>query len=161
MDDPGTPPSGPPHHEPLDPGRRTVGELFLDVSEKTTFIVREEIELAKAEVSEKVSKLLRGSAVAAAAGTFAFMALILFLFGVAYLISDLLFDSIWPGFFIEAAILLVVAAIAGLIAYRAIQAGSPPVPAQAIEDAKQTRAVLEHAEPEVPDLPPIEQKVGR
>ena len=131
-----------------------MGELFLDVSERTTTIVREEIELAKVEVTEKITKLLRGSAVGAAAGTFAFLALILILVGLSFLIDDLLFDdTLWPGFLIVAAVLLLLAALAGWLAYRSIQAGSPPVPEQAIEDVKQTRAVLEHTE--APQAPPM------
>lgn len=130
---------------------RSVGEMVFDVSERVSTLVREEIELAKAEVSEKVTKLLRGSAVGVAAGVFAFLALILILVGIAFLIDDLFFNSLWPGFLIVAAVLLIIAAIAGWLAYRAIQAGSPPVPVQAIEGAKQTRAVLEGSG--APDAP--------
>jgi uncharacterized membrane protein YqjE len=144
---PNIPPSQPPPIPP-DPSRRGVGELFLDVSERTTAIIREEIELAKAEVTEKVTKLLRGGAVGAAAGTFAFLALIMILVGLSFLIDDLLFDdTLWPGFLIVAGLLLLLAALAGWLAYRSIQAGSPPVPEQAIEDVKQTRAVLERSAP--------------
>ncbi len=144
---------------PPDPSRRGVGELFVDVSERTTTILREEIELAKVEVSEKVAKLLRGGAVGAAAGAFAFLALIMVLVGLSYLIDDLLFeDTLWPGFLIVAAVLLLLAALAGWLAYRSIQAGSPPTPDQAIEDVKQTRAVLEHGEtPKAPDAPRLER----
>ena len=150
-------PNMPPPPIPPDPSKRGVGELFLDVSERTTTIVREEIELAKVEVTEKITKLLRGSAVGAAAGTFAFLALILV--GLSFLIDDLLFDdTLWPGFLIVAAVLLLLAALAGWLAYRSIQAGSPPVPEQAIEDVKQTRAVLEHTEaPQAPDAPRLER----
>ena len=152
-------PNMPPPSVPPDPSRRGVGELFLDVSERTTTIVREEIELAKAEISEKLAKLLRGGAVGAAAGAFAFLALIMVLVGLSFLIDDLFFDDhLWPGFLIVAAILLLLAALAGWLAYRSIQAGSPPVPEQAIEDVKQTRAVLEQAEPSaVPEAPQLER----
>ena len=154
---PNVPPPVPP-----DPSRRGVGELFLDVSERTTTIIREEIELAKAEISEKLTKLLRGGAVGAAAGTFAFLALIMVLVGLSFLIDDLLFDdTLWPGFLIVAAILLVLAALAGWLAYRSIQAGSPPVPEQAIEDVKQTRAVLEQSETPAAPEPPQLEKAGR
>ena len=123
---------------------RNLGELVSDVSEKASLLVREEIELAKAEVTEKVGKLLRGSAVGAAAGVFAFLALILVMEGFAWLLNEELFDGkTWPGFFIEAALFLLVAALAGLVAYRAVKAGSPPVPAQAIEEAKLTKEMLE------------------
>src|SRR5215211_6281325 len=112
---------------------RSVSELVFDVSERASTLVREEIELAKAEISEKVGKIVRGSAVGAAAGIFAFLALILIMEGVAWLLNEELFDGkAWPGFFIEAAIFLLVAAGAGFFAYRSLQAGSPPVPEQAI-----------------------------
>jgi hypothetical protein len=129
---------------PQDPDRRSVGELVFDVSEKTSSLIREEIELAKAEVSEKVGKILRGSVVGMAAGVFAFLALILVMEGFAWLLNEEVFNGkAWPGFFIEAALFLLVAAAAGLFAYRSVRAGAPPVPEQAIEEAKRTRAVLE------------------
>ena len=49
--------------------------------------------------------------------------------GIAWLLNEEVFDGkAWPGFFIEAAVFLLIAALAGLIAYRAVKAGSPPVP---------------------------------
>jgi uncharacterized membrane protein YqjE len=123
---------------------RSVGDLVFDVAEKSSTLVREEIELAKTEVSEKVGSLLRGSAVGVAAGIFAFLALILVMEGVAWLLAEEVFDgNAWPGFFVEAGVFLLIAAGAGFAAYRAVQAGSPPVPAQAIEEAKLTKATLE------------------
>jgi len=132
---PGTPPSG---------DERSVGDLVFDVAEKSSTLVREEIELAKTEVSEKVGSLLRGSAVGVAAGVFAFLALILVMEGVAWLLAEEVFDgNAWPGFFVEAGVFLLIAAAAGFAAYRAVQAGAPPVPSQAIEEAKLTKATLE------------------
>jgi hypothetical protein len=140
----GTPPQGggiPPRPE-QDP--RSVGELVLDVAEKSSALVREEIELAKAEISEKVGKILRGSVVGLAAGIFAFLALILIMEGVAWLLAEEVFDgNAWPGFFVEAALFLLVAALAGFVAYRSVQAGAPPVPEQAIAEAKLTKETLE------------------
>ena len=135
---------------PPGPDERSVTELVFDVSERASSLVREEIELAKAEVSEKVGKILRGSVVGIAAGTFAFLALILIMHGVAWLLAEEVFDgNVWPGFFVEAALFLLVAAAAGLFAFRSVQAGAPPVPEQAIEEAKQIKATLE-GEPDVP-----------
>jgi len=131
-------PTPPPREE------RSVGELVFDVAEKSSSLIREEIELAKAEISEKVGKILRGSVVGIAAGTFAFLALILVMEGVAWLLAEEVFDgNAWPGFFVEAAIFLLIAAGAGYFAYRSVQAGAPPVPEQAIEEAKLTKATLE------------------
>jgi uncharacterized membrane protein YqjE len=139
----GTPPQGP-ATPPPGADQRSVGELVVDVAEKSSTLVREEIELAKTEVSEKVGKLLRGSVVGIAAGVFAFLALILVMEGVAWLLAEEVFDgNAWPGFFVEAAVFLLIAALAGLIAYRAVQAGAPPMPEQAIEEAKLTRETLQ------------------
>jgi uncharacterized membrane protein YqjE len=129
---------------PKDPSQKSVGELVFDVSEKTSSLIREEFELAKAEVTEKVGKILRGSVVGVAAGAFAFLALILIMEGVAWLLNEEVFDGkTWPGFFVEAAVFLLIAAAAGFFAYRSVQAGAPPVPEQAIEEAKLTKTMLE------------------
>jgi len=125
---------------------KSLSDLVFDVSQGTSALVREEFELAKAEVSEKVGKLVRGSVVGVAAGVFAFLALILIMHGVAWLLAEELFGgNVWSGFFIEAALFLLVAAVAGLIAYRALQAGAPPLPEQAIEEAKLTKEMLEES----------------
>src|SRR5262245_2279444 len=139
------PPVPPPGPRPeLDKDPRSVAEMVIDVTENASTLIREEIELAKAEVSEKVGKILRGSVVGVAAGVFAFLALILVMEGVAWLLAEEVFDgNAWPGFFVEAAIFLLIAAGAGFFAYRSLQAGSPPVPEQAIEEAKLTKATLE------------------
>jgi uncharacterized membrane protein YqjE len=126
---------------------KSVAELVFDVSERTSSLIREEVELAKAEVTEKVTKLLRGSAVGVAAGVFAFLALILVMEGFAWLLNEEVFDNSWAGFFVEAALFLLVAAGAGWFAYTSVKAGSPPVPAQAIEEAKLIRETIEGDEP--------------
>jgi hypothetical protein len=123
---------------------RSVSELVFDVAEKSSSLVREEIELAKTEITEKVGKILRGSAVGLAAGIFAFLALILFMEGFAWLLAEEVFDgNAWPGFFVEAAMFLLIAAGAGYFAYRSVQAGAPPMPEQAIEEAKLIKTTLE------------------
>ena len=64
--------------------------------------------------------------------------------GVAWLLAEEVFDgNAWPGFFVEAAVFLLIAAAAGFFAYRSVQAGAPPVPEQAIEEAKLTKETLE------------------
>ena len=82
--------------------------MVFDVSERVSTLVREEVELAKTEVTEKVTKLLRGSAVGVAAGVFAFLGLILLMHSIAWLLDDLFFgDSIWIGFLVEAVLFFV------------------------------------------------------
>ncbi len=131
-------------YPPRGPEEKTVGELVFDVSERTSQLIRDEIELAKTEVSEKVNQLIQGSVVAIVAGTFAFLALIMAMHGFAWLLNHLFFgDDFYAGFLIESLLFILVAAGAGFYAYRAFQKGAPPVPAKAIEEAKLTKVMLE------------------
>ena len=140
---PTTPPVVPPAVPPAD-SQKSVAELVFDVSERASSLIREEIELAKTEVSEKVGKhpaRLRGRGrrrrlrlprpdPGHGGGRLAAQ-------------RRSLRRNAWAGFFVEAAIFLLIAAGAGYVAYRALQAGAPPVPEQAIEEAKKTKAMLE------------------
>jgi len=142
---PATPPAVPPPEGPKD--ERKLGELVFDVTEGISGLVREEIQLAKAEVSEKAGKIAKGAVVGISAGVFAFLALILVMEGIAWLLNEEVFNGkTWPGFFIEAAVFLLIAALAALIAFKAVKAGSPPVPTQAIEEAKLTKETLAKGE---------------
>ena len=127
-----------------------IGHALADVTQKVQVLVREEVELAKAEVSAKAAKLGRGAAVGAAAGVFVLAALILILHGLSWLAWYLLFpdqEYFW-GFFLVAAVFLVLAAIAGFVAYRAVKAGSPPTPQLAIDEAKLIRETVTSPTPE-------------
>ncbi|MGZ5341674.1 MAG: phage holin family protein, partial [Solirubrobacterales bacterium] len=67
----GTPPPGEPpaaDRPPKVEEEKTVGELVFEVSEQASVLIREEIELAKTEVSEKVNRLLAGSVAGLVAG---------------------------------------------------------------------------------------------
>jgi uncharacterized membrane protein YqjE len=135
-------PDGIPPRGPQDD--RSVGELVIDVSEQVSSLVREEIQLAKAEISEKVAKLLRGSAVGVAAGIFAVLGLVMVMHAFAWLLNDLFFDDdLWLGFLIEAGMWFVIAAGAGLFAYRSVRAGAPPTPEMAIEEGRRIKQTLE------------------
>jgi uncharacterized membrane protein YqjE len=122
-----------------------LGEIVAEVSEKASLLVRQEIELAKAEVSQKVSKLTKGAAVGAAAGVFAVFGITMLFHTLAWFLNDLFnWDtSLWAGFLIVTAGLFLLAALAGLLALRLFKKGAPPTPDLAIEEAKRTRADLE------------------
>jgi uncharacterized membrane protein YqjE len=135
--DPG---EGPPGAPPTD---RSVGELVFDVSERVSLLVREEIELAKTEVSEKIAKLLRGGAVGIVAGIFILMGLAMFMHAIAWLLNDIFFGgNIWIGFAVESGFWFVIAGLAGFVAYRSVRAGAPPTPELAIEEARRTKETL-------------------
>ena len=124
---------------------KSVGEIVSEVSEKASLLVREEIELAKAEVTSKVKTLGKGAGVGAAAGVFLFFAFVMFLFTMSFFWVDLLNIevSIWIGFLITTLILVLLAVIAGLLAKKWLS-GGPPTPDMAIEEAKATRDQFEH-----------------
>ena len=126
----------------------SVGEMVFDVSERVSTLVREEVELAKTEITEKLTKLVRGSVVGIVAGIFAFLGLILLMHSIAWLLNDLFFgDNFWAGFLIEAVIFFAVAAAAGYFAYKALLAGAPPTPDLAIEEGRRIRQTLESSTP--------------
>ncbi len=120
---------------------KSLGEVVQEVSEKASLLVREEIELAKAEVTAKVKTLGKGAAVGAAAGVFLLFALVMFLQTLAWFLADV-FDNAWIGFGLVTILLIVVGAIAGLLAKRWLSTGAP-TPDLAIEQAKITRQTFE------------------
>src|SRR3954452_2374012 len=107
-----------------------------EVTEKAQVLVREEIALAKAELSEKVSGLVKGAAVGAAAGVFILAGLIYFLHFIALLIADVLGSNPWVGYLILSGVLFVIGGIAGFLAARFFKKGAPPTPQMAIEEAQ-------------------------
>ena len=130
---------------PDDTGSKSLSEIVAEVSEKASQLVREEIELAKAEVRDKVSKLTKGAAIAAAAGVFLVFGVTMFFHGLAWFLNDVFNweDNNWAGFAVVTALLFLLAILAGVLALRLFKKGSPPTPDLAIEEAKRTRAELE------------------
>ena len=123
---------------------KNLGEIVSEVSEKASLLVRQEIELAKAEVTSKLSKLGRGAAIGAAAGVFLIFGITMFFHTLAWFLYDLFdFGEIWYGFAIVTGILFLLAILAAFIAFRLLKKGAPPTPDMAIEEAKKTRAQFE------------------
>jgi uncharacterized membrane protein YqjE len=122
-----------------------LGRAVQDVALKAQLLVREEIELAKAEMSAKLNKLIKGIIVGAIAGIFALFGLIYLLHGLAWLTWNLLDGdgtSYYVGFLIVALVLFLLGAIGGFLAARFIKRGSPPTPQMAIEEAQLIRQTL-------------------
>lgn len=133
-------------------GPQNIAAAITEVSERATLLVREEIELAKAEVSEKATKLAKGAVVALAAGVFFLMAVIFALIGCAWLLYYYLpgnaFTYFW-GFFAMAVILVVLGVLAGVIAAKVVKRSAPPVPTMAIEEARKIKEAVSAAPPGV------------
>jgi uncharacterized membrane protein YqjE len=130
---------------PRDDASKSLGEIVAEVSEKASQLVREEIELAKAEVKDKLSKLTRGAAIAVAAGVFVVFGITTFFHGLAWFLNDVFNweGNNWAGFGVVTAALFLLAILAGLLALRLFKKGSPPTPELAIEEARRTRAEFE------------------
>ncbi|HET6447615.1 MAG TPA: phage holin family protein [Conexibacter sp.] len=129
---------------PADDLRETsLADAVTQVSERASLLVREEIELAKAEMAAKARKLATGAVVGIVAGVFVITGLF-FLLNSAAWGAYLIFGgtAYWAGFLIVAVVLFVLGAIAGIVAYRAMRKGSPPAPTMAIDEAKKIRETV-------------------
>ena len=143
------PPGSYPPPEPGPQSSQNIARSITEVSERAQVLVREEIELAKAEVTERVGRLARGAVVGLVAGVFVFFALVFFLVGCAWLLYYYLPGHTFQyfvGFFAMAVILLALGAVAGLLAARAVKRGTPPVPEMAIEEARKIKETVSASE---------------
>jgi uncharacterized membrane protein YqjE len=131
--------------KPPETAEKRLGDIVGDISDKASLLVQEEIELAKAEVQEKLSRIGKGVAAGAVAGFFLFLMLIYVLNALAWLFNDLfnVETNLWLGFALVAGLLLLLAVVGGLLAMRFIKKGAPPTPQLAIEEAKETRKTIE------------------
>ena len=123
-----------------------------EVSDKAQLLVREEIELAKAEITLKLTTLARGLAVGIAAGVFVLAGLLMLLHGTAWLAWYVLpvgnsLNYFW-GFYLVAGILFIVGGIAGFLAARWLKSVQSPTPDMAIEEAKLIRETVASSDPE-------------
>ena len=123
-----------------------LGQAIQEVSEKASLLVREEIALAKAELTQKLGGLARGAAIGAAAGVFAVFALIYFFHFVALALDALFGVDPWVGYLIVFGVLILLAVVAGFIAARLFRKGTPPTPQMAIEEAQLIKQTIQHAE---------------
>jgi len=116
-----------------------LAQTVQEISERASLLVREEIELAKAEITEKITKLLRGIVIGLAAGFFVSVGMLFLLHGLAWLAWYLLPTgnnlSFFWGFFVVAALLFIAGGLAGYLAAKFFKGGSPPVPNMAIDEA--------------------------
>jgi uncharacterized membrane protein YqjE len=129
-----------------------LGESIQQVAEKASLLVREEIELAKAEMTEKVTKLIKGAVVGIVAGIFAVAGLIYLLHALSWLLWKLIDDgdNFYLGFLIVAGVLFLLGGVAGFLAARFLKGGTPPTPALAIEEAQLIKETVQSSRPAKP-----------
>ncbi len=119
------------------PGLGTAAKNFAD---HLSALVRLELELAQLEINRKVGLIAKGAIMAAIA---AVLVLYMIGFGLAAAAAGIATQTpVWVALLIVTGALLLVAAILGLLARRAIKKGAPPVPEQAIREARLTTEAL-------------------
>jgi hypothetical protein len=127
------------------PGSNGTQENFAaavtEVSERVTVLIRDEVELAKAEVTQKVSSLARGTVAVLLGAVFGVFALIFLLETAAWGLNAILIDGagdLWIGFAIVFGVLALLTIVVFLFAWRKLRVG-PPTPQMAIDEAKRIK----------------------
>jgi Putative Actinobacterial Holin-X, holin superfamily III len=118
---------------------RTIGQLVADATHDIEGIVRGEIALAKAEVTDGAKVLGKGAGLFAGAAFLALMGLVFLLHSAAWGISTWL--PVWAGYLIVAVVVLIIATILGLLGKKAFE-NARPAPERAIDQAQRTIAVI-------------------
>jgi len=120
--------------------RASLGRAVKEVTERLSSIVRLELQLASLELQRKVSSLGMGLGLGVGALVFAVFAFGFLFATIAAALATFL--PTWLALLIVTLFLLLLAGILGLLSQRAIKRGTPPVPQQAIEEAKLTTSAL-------------------
>ena len=118
-----------------DERERPTGELLKQLSDQTTTLVKQEIELAKLELQEKGKKAGVGAGMFGGAGAVGLYAL-----GALTATIILALATFLPGWVAALIVTVVYGAIAGVLALRGkaeIKQATPPVPEQAVETTKE------------------------
>lgn len=113
----------------------SVAELVKQLSEQSSRLARQEVELAKAELAVKGKRAGIGGGLFGGAGMFGFYA-----FGALVAAAILALSLAVTGWLAALIITVVLAAIAGVLALqgkRKVQQATPPVPEQATESVKE------------------------
>ena len=91
---------------------RSLGELFSELAQETSTLVRQEVNLAKTEMSDKASRAGKHVGVLAAGGALAYAGLLAVLAGIIALLSNVM--PLWAS----ALLVGIVVAVAGYLLVR-------------------------------------------
>jgi MFS family permease len=114
---------------------RPVGDLVKQATEQAQTLVRQEIELAKAELSEKGKKAGMGAGMFGGAGLFGFFA---FATLTACFVAALeTAVPLWLAALIVAAVYGAIAGVLALTGKKKVQEATPPVPERTVDTVKE------------------------
>jgi uncharacterized membrane protein YqjE len=121
-------------------GNASLGDATKQVAEHASSLARLELELAQLELKRKLASLGVGIGLGVGAAIFGlFMLGFLFAAIAAGLATTM---PVWAALLVTTGILLLLAGILGALSANRIQKATPPVPEQAIEEAKRTSEAL-------------------
>lgn len=116
------------------PRKKSLFALIAEIPTLVTDLVQREIELVKTEIVTKLKALGAGAGVLAGA-----LLVVLAMLGVLLTAAVLALSQVMPGWLaalLVAGVLLIIAAILGLIGYGILKKGIPPVPTEAIDSIR-------------------------
>ena len=114
---------------------RPIGELLKQLSQETTTLVRQELDLAKAEMTEKGKKAGLGAGMFGAAGIVGLLALGALTACLILALTPAMKD--WLAALVVAAVYAAIAGILALVGRSRISEATPPVPEQTVETVKE------------------------
>jgi hypothetical protein len=115
-------------------GDRNLGELFGDLSRELNVLVRQEVELAKAELREEASKAAKAGGMLGGAGIAALFGLLLLSFALAWGLAEAVPEGV--AFLIVGAI-YAIAAVLLFVTGRARMREVHPVPDETVDTLKE------------------------
>ncbi len=120
---------------------RSLGELFSDLSQKTSLLIRQEVQLARTELSQKAAQAGRGGAMLGAGGAIVNAALLTFVATIVLLLVQLGLDA-WAAAGLTAVLL---AAVGYMLVRNGLQKMKQPMtPVETVDSLKETAQWLKN-----------------
>jgi uncharacterized membrane protein YqjE len=123
---------------------RGISELVKDLGEQTTTLVRQELELARAELTQKGKVAGIGAGMFGGAGLFGFFAFAALTTAIIAVLA-LAFDEVWPAALIVAVVYGAVAGVLALTGKKKVQQATPPVERTTESVKADVQSVKSHA----------------
>lgn len=111
-----------------------MAELIHQITEESSRLIRTELKLAQAEMTEKAKSTGIGLGAFGAAGILALFGIGCFVLAAVYALALVLPG--WAAALIVGAVVLVIAAVAALIGKKKVSEAAPPVPTDTVENVK-------------------------
>jgi hypothetical protein len=115
---------------------RSTGELLQRLARETSVLVRQELDLVKAEMTEKGKRAGRGAGMFGAAGAVGLLALGALTACLIALLATAL-DHVWLAALVITVVYGAVAGVLALMGRREVQESTPPLPEQTIDTVKE------------------------